>query len=293
MASRSYAQISCTLPASKKLRRLTNHKSRWAYLCAHLSPLGNYTGLFRYPKAVWADDAALSVSELEEAISELVSVGLIEFDDDEQTVRIISWFHKKNCPENASRMISLVSDYFALDDGDAGMYSRSVSEFVVGSVRRAQGWKTDSPDWPKLRECFQQFLRQNHQDYGNTFLEALALEVLAAGKAVRAEICSLFPLCLEAIAQLEAPPCVHPVDTLPPHDTTLDDTKTRRKKDLDLDETAQNSEDLHNDEAGHSLANVEVLRKGEQGPNRSAPITPLESTKRSRLAMEAKGAANG
>ena len=64
MASRTYAQISCTLPASKKMRQLNSHEARWAYICVHLSPLGNYTGLFRYPLSVWAEDAAMTPDDL-------------------------------------------------------------------------------------------------------------------------------------------------------------------------------------------------------------------------------------
>ncbi|WP_299300548.1 hypothetical protein [uncultured Litoreibacter sp.] len=287
MASRSYAQIGCTLPSSKKLRKLQSHKARWAYICAHLSPLGNYTGMFRYPLAVWADDASLSVSELESYIDELETVGLIEFDPDEQVVRIVAWFHKKNCPENASRMISLVGDYYMSDGVNLDMYCRSVSEFVVGSIRRAQGWKQDSPDWPKLRECFQPFLRQIYQDTGNTFMHALASEVLASGKAVRAEICSLFPLFGDELASLESPPCPHPVDTLPPYDTRRDDTYTTQKKDGDEKKTAQFSNSSHRSDEAPSEQPVELHRIGGDGLTRSSMI------KRSKLAMESRSAAGG
>ncbi|MEP5761155.1 MAG: hypothetical protein ABJ327_17935 [Litoreibacter sp.] len=296
MASRSYAQISCTLPASKKMRQLQNHKSRWTYLCAHLSLLGNYTGMFRYPVAVWADDAALSIGELRDCIDELVGADLIEFDPDEQIVRIVAWFHKKNCPENASRMINLVSDYNASDGEHVGMYSRSVSEFIVGSVRRAQGWKSESSDWPKLRECFQPFLSQTYQDYGEQFLDTFAVEVLAAGKAVRAEICSLFPICGEAIALLEETPCTHPVDTLRPHKTTQHKTYTTQKQDLDLHKTGQVSGEIEQSKVLPQKPVFEVLRKEDGSLSRSARSHPHESTKRSRLAMEAiekRSATNG
>ncbi|MDA8746657.1 hypothetical protein N9M66_00420 [Litoreibacter sp.] len=249
--------------------------------------------MFRYPLSVWADDAALQVSKLEDCISELINVGLIEFDEDEQVVRIVAWFHKKNCPENASRMISLVGDYYASDDSDAGMFCRSVSEFIVGSIRRAQGWKSDSPDWPKLRECFTPFLRQSYQDYGDLFLNSLAAEVLAAGKAVRAEICSLFPLCSDAIALLETPPSGHPVDTLRPHDTTRHDTNTRLTKHLDETNTAQNSGEISKLKVQSQIANVEVLRTGDPQTKGSTQSRPLEGTKRSKLAMEAMEARKG
>jgi len=45
--TKAFAQIETSLPHSQKFRQL-NHKERWAYLCAYLSPLGGYIGTFRY-----------------------------------------------------------------------------------------------------------------------------------------------------------------------------------------------------------------------------------------------------
>ena len=287
MSSRNYAQIGCSLLASKKMKRLQSHQSRWAYLCAHLSPLGNYTGMFRYPLTVWADDASLSVVDLKDCIQELTEVGLIEFDEDDSIVRITSWFHKKNCPENGSRMISLIADYYAFEGDNTGMYVRSIAEFVVGSVRRAQSWKKDSPDWSKLRENFRDFLRQTYQDYGDEFLVALTSEVMGGGKAVRAEIGALFPLCEAEIDALEATPSGHPVDTLRPHDTTRHDTNTTLRRDLDEHETANFESASKAVEAIASEDPREVPRKGSTEVKRIAQVMPLSATKASGLAQQA------
>ena len=50
--AKSFAQIESSLPHSKKLRKL-NHKEKRAYLCAHLTPLSGYIGIYRYPLPVW------------------------------------------------------------------------------------------------------------------------------------------------------------------------------------------------------------------------------------------------
>jgi hypothetical protein len=252
--------------------------------------------MFRYPVSVWADDAALSVPELEACIEELVRVGLIEFDTEEQVVRIVAWFHKKNCPENASRMISLVREYQSIENDSPAMLLSSVSEFVVGAVRRAQSWDSTSPDWDKLRASFKEFMRQTYQDYGNDFLEALAAEVLAAGKAVRAEICSLFPLCEETLVAAEGAPCPHPEDTLPPHVHDMDMTRhgdEHEKKHEEEINTAQFPSEVEQSQTQGEKGNVEVLRKGGDQTGRGSQSRPLDGTKLSRLAQEALGARGG
>ena len=227
--AKTFAQIETTLPHSRKLRRL-NHKERWAYLCAHLTPLGGYIGLFRYPKAVWADDADLSVSELDSAIHKMAEIGLLSFDEDEDFVRINSWFLKKNAPENASRMASIAADYADLNAPDE-MILESAAEFTVGAIKRAQRWKPESVEWSKLREVFKPFLSGMRHNYEDDLHEALADQLNGQNRAVKVELCSLIP---SLQYYLEAP-CRHPAHTVGAYDTKttqhLDETETRKEKD--------------------------------------------------------------
>lgn len=230
--SKTFAQIESTLPHSKKLRQLT-HQDRWAYLCAHLTPLGGFIGLFRYPKSIWADDADMTVSDLSTAIEKMMTVGLLSFDEDDDIVRITGWFMKKNAPENASRMASIAADFSDIDAPD-DMILGAAAEFTVGSIKRAQKWKPDSTEWGKLRDVFKPFLAVMRQNFEDDFHEALAEQLVGQNRAVKAELCGLMP---SLQFHLEAP-CPHPADTVGAHETRRDETDTTRTKDLDETYTA-------------------------------------------------------
>ncbi|MEN8918468.1 MAG: hypothetical protein ABF254_07720 [Octadecabacter sp.] len=213
--TKTYAQIETSLPHSQKIRRLS-HKERWAYLCAHLSPLGCYIGTFRYPLAVWADDAALTRSDLEEAIAAMEQVGLVSYEADESFVQIVGWFLKKNAPENASRMASRAADYADLD-APQELVVASAAEFAVGSIKRAQRWKPDSVEWSKLRDVFKPFLTTMRQTFEDDFHQALSEQFSGQNRAINDELCALMP---SLQYYLEAP-CLH-------RGGTRDDTTRRR-----------------------------------------------------------------
>lgn len=218
-----FAQIETSLPHSQKFRQL-DYKERWAYLCAHLSPLGGYIGTFRYPLSVWGDDAALTRTELEVAIATMERVGLVSFNAEESFVQIVGWFLKKNAPENASRMASLAADFTALDAPD-DMVIASAAEFAVGAIKRAQRWKPDSPEWQKLRDVFKPFLMTMRQNYEDDFHEAIAEQLEGQNRAIKAEICALMS---SLQFYLEAP-CPHPDHTVGAHDTRRHETQTKLK----------------------------------------------------------------
>lgn len=260
--AKTFAQIEATLPHSRKLRQL-NHGERWAYLCAHLTPLGGFIGLFRYPKSVWADDADLSPSELTKAIEKMSDVGLLSFDDDEDFLRITGWFLKKNAPENASRMASIAADFSGIEAPD-GMVLGSAAEFTVGSIKRAQRWKSDSTEWTKLRDVFKPYLATMRQNFEDDFHDALAGQLVGQNRAVKAELCALMP-SLEFYLKA---PCPHRAYTVVAHETRRDETDTTRTKDLDENYTAQfSSGNVQPFTAPHE-ADVGIAEKGSktQGP---------------------------
>lgn len=260
--TKTFAQIEATLPHSRKVRQL-NHGQRWAYLCAHLTPLGGFIGTFRYPKSVWADDAGLTRDEVEIAIEELVSVGLIEYDYEDEFVRIIAWFLKKNAPENASRMASFASDFAGLEAPD-DMVIGSAAEFTVGAIKRAQRWKPDSVEWEKLRDVFKPFLATMRQNFQDDFHQALVGQVERQNRAVKAELCAIMPsleFYLNPTATQRADtvgtPCPHPYDTVGPHETRRDVDETMTRKDeiytvSDSNENVQPLTKAHLEKVGSS-----------------------------------------
>ena len=120
------------------------------------------------------------------------------------------------------------------------------------------------------------------------FVSMLKAELEDANKSVKAELGSIFPL----LADLEQTPCRHPDHTLPPHvdvDVDVDETNTETKtKTYTNTKTTQNFRENQNFDVSQ-VERVELLRKGNE-PNRSTSnLSPLESTKRSKLAREARG----
>ena len=284
MSGRTFAQINCGLLKSQKMRSL-GHAEKWAYICAHLTPFANFSGVFRYPTVMWAHDACLSVEAFEAARARLAEVGLIEFDDAEELVRIVG-FHRQRPPENASRCISLVCDFDAAivdADGDRGMVLRCVAEFVVAALQRAQGWKPDSPERGKLREAVGPFLKSTFQDAGDSFLDALADELTGISKAVRAELVALLPVLATHRGDTVSAPSGDRV-------ATRDVDEMRRREDLDEDEneeedeTARLREVLRDDQ--WSRAEPLDLLRNKANENGAPSKGPLSATLRSRIATE-------
>ncbi|MEO0569556.1 MAG: hypothetical protein AAF066_17620 [Pseudomonadota bacterium] len=287
MGVRKFAQINASLLRSRKLAKC-NHQERWAYVCAHLTPQGNFLGLFRYPLVLWQIDAGMGADELMAAIAKLESVGLIEFDPDEEIVRIVG-FHTQRPPENASRVLSYASDLMAFEadtEATEKMLLSTSAELCVAAIKRAQEWKPDSKDWPKLRDALGQFARRLHLDHGDALTSLLLQEMADAGEAVRGEITSLLP----ALSLLKQTPCGHPADTVAAHgdgdgDETEIDTET--EKETDTETTS-----VPGFEDKRSFGATELLdwQRNRERPNSlSSKAMPLSSTKDSALAKAARG----
>ncbi|WP_282368309.1 hypothetical protein [Defluviimonas aestuarii] len=287
MSGKTFAQINCGLLKSQKMRGLS-HAEKWAYLCVHLTPFASFSGVFHYPNVMWAHDACLTPDEFETARTRLAEVGLIEFDDAEEMVRIVG-FHRQRPPENASRCISLVGDFqdaLGNTNGDASMFLRAVAEFSVAALQRAQGWKPDSPERGKLRDVLGPFLKSTFQDMGDDFLEALTDEIAATSKAVRAEMASILPVLSTSSKDTVSAPCRDRVGT-----RDVDETRLRQDgyedKDEEKDETARFFGTLDDD--AWSRAEPSKLQRKEANGTGAPKVGPLPSTLRSRLATESLG----
>ncbi|MEM6890760.1 MAG: hypothetical protein AAF636_21895 [Pseudomonadota bacterium] len=287
MGVRKFAQINASLLRSRKLAKC-NHQERWAYMCAHLTVQGNFLGLFRYPTVLWQIEADLDADELSAAISKLVSVGLIDFDHDEEIVRIISFLSQRP-PENASRVISHANDLLEFEadtEASESMLLGTSAELCVAAVKRAQDWKPDTKELPKLREILGQFMRRMLLDHGDVFSIAVNRKAKSSGDAVKGELHSLLP----ALSLLHQTPCEHPADTVAAHkDEDEDEIKTNTKMKKKTD-TKTTSVPGFEDNPSSGLAElVDLPRKGELPNAHSSKAMPLSSTKNSPLAKAARG----
>lgn len=221
MPSRTYAQIECSLTSSKKLRGVSSHKTRWAYVCAHLSDFGTYTGLFQYPRHMWAHDAQLASDELDSAIEELVTAKLIQFDPDEDFIRIVGWFQKRSGPDNRNRAFSVMMDLSGLEALPVDMLCSAAAELTVASVKRSLKWKPESGDREKLYADLHSFLAELFHSHEEHLLPCLAAEMRAASSTVAKEIGAIFP----PILLFREKPLPNPSKSLAKHET-----KTRRRQ---------------------------------------------------------------
>jgi len=278
MANRNFAQISCTLTSSKKIRGLSSDGSRWAYICAHLSELGNYAGLFRYPVVIWASDVGKTIDEMKTYIVELEAAGLIEYDFDEEIIRIVSWFHKKNAPENASRVTSLSRDYNEREIDNTGIFLRSLSEFVVGSSKRAIYWSDEENsnartrgDRVKFRETMKPFLAEMLTRHGEQLLAALYDEMQGCSETVQNEIHTLSLPLMQFSAKAKQPPCDHPDTTVRPYGH-VDDMNMKRTRNENENENVlpEFSENGDQPETEHQEAVLEEFRTKSATPKRSS-----------------------
>ena len=175
MANRTFAQINCSILGSRKIDVLT-HVEKWAYMCVHLSRFSTYSGVFNYPLVMWQRDANLIADQLSEAIRRLVEVGLIEWEPEEEVVRIVD-FHRQRPPQNASQSTKLVSDFLEMlrrQNTSAGIVLRTAVEFVVAAMERSRGWKAGSPEHEKLRDTLRPFLNDMLQEHEETLFTATA-----------------------------------------------------------------------------------------------------------------------
>jgi len=268
MPGRLFAQIECSLTGSRRMRSLSDHKTRWAYICAHLSDFATYSGMFRYPRHMWAHDALLTMEELDAAISELVEVGLIQFDPDEEIVRIVGWFYKHSGPDNRNRVVSVISDLSAGEDYPSGMFCSAAAELAVASVRRALKWKEDSKSREQLFDDLRAFLADVFTDYSDEFSAHLKAELEVSAGSIRAEIGAIFPPILLS----EEEPFPNPSETLAEHETKTrryeDKTKTQTKTKLDEDFFSRAS-NLRIDHPSEPIPISDALRKRD-GPSPSA-----------------------
>lgn len=279
MGARTFAQINISLLRSKKIERVS-HAARWAYVCTHLSKLATFTGVFNYPAILWARDAGLDDADLCEMRDSLVDVGLIEWCDEEELVRIVG-FHRQRPPHNASWCINLVNDFEGMLStyDDPAIILGAAAEFAVAAVSKSTNWKPEQTQI--VRDCIGRFLRATCQEFEDEFLCVLLEETESASKSVMSEFDSLIPELSYHRANTLRTPCQDRADI--------------QRQDLDKDQNKEKEENKDAREvsklaipASSQTEPLDLQRTGEIR-NRGSQILPMESTKRSALVAAARG----
>lgn len=113
--ARTYAKLSTSLWGSRKYRKLATVQPKFMYVYLHSSPHVNSIGCYRLPIGYIAADLGWSIEQINEALLELAAVELIEWNQDEQIVRIID-FIRHDPPTNVKHAAAMAKDAFALTD---------------------------------------------------------------------------------------------------------------------------------------------------------------------------------
>ncbi|QBF30770.1 hypothetical protein [Thalassococcus sp. S3] len=158
MARKKFAMLNVSLLNTKSFRDLKSCSDRNVYFTAHLSSQADYSGLFRYPLSLFASEAGIEDARLRVSLERLTSAELMEYEPDSELLRIGGWFRSVNCPDNLSRVQSLVQWYLSGELPQADICRRSIAEFVLGCLARAQRFKAGSQHGPKIVDELRSFL---------------------------------------------------------------------------------------------------------------------------------------
>lgn len=188
MAVKYYAQIDFDLFSNPKFRALSSNDIRFIYLSAHCSKLSNYIGLFRYPIEIWSYDANVKPIEIEAAIAELQRCDLIEYDFDQQTLRLVGWFYSLNAPDNGNQMKGHIKSFQGLPFCPPEMFCRAAAEFTVSSFVQALNWEDTSAEHKKVYDAFRSFLKTLFYKYDDDFNTILMEEINHRGKVAYGSI---------------------------------------------------------------------------------------------------------
>lgn len=282
MAGRWFAQIDCSLLQSKKFTDLSGAAPKFAYICVHLSVFGNYSGIYQYPISAFAHDVGVNEIELKAIILELTNSQLIEYDYDEEIVRIVGWHRQVTGSANASMARSRISDYRREKIPFGPMLFRSIAEFSAAVVKSSLDWNPEKNESIKLREKLGPFLREIFEEAGSELLDAISAETRSQSSATARELTGLLPPLAEHNASTMPPRCPHRIG-----DERIPIPKEKEKKEK-VEDPSENiaKQTAQTRHKKNETKPSEEIKK--QKMNRSSIAGPLEETKNSALVTGTK-----
>ncbi len=152
--SRMFGKVISSLWGSPKFRALANDTHRLAYHYVLTNQHGNAIGAYRLPLAYIGADMDHPEPVVREAMHDLCSAGLVDYDASAGVVRVLSWY-EHNPITNAKHFIGAVSA-FALLPSSATFLTEIAADLLldahrVGRNLQDQGTKHSRSDNPKTR----------------------------------------------------------------------------------------------------------------------------------------------
>ncbi len=137
--------LGCGLTHSEAMAALPDDTHRWAYVTLHLSPLGNYHGLFRYAPEYLALDLRCDAARASRILEKLAGVGLIEWHAKAKVLRIARWHLKENGPSNQTVAMRRLREAAALK-APPEMLRANFAELTLAIARSLGGTATSRFD---------------------------------------------------------------------------------------------------------------------------------------------------
>jgi len=239
MANKDFVMIETALLRRKGFRSLDTCSERNAYLTATLSTQANYIGVFRYPLEWFASESKIHKEDLVPIVRRLEDVGLIEYDEEEENLRLRDWFYTSNIRTSANTVKRAARDFLKSEVPRIASVSRATAEFVVASLKGVSGYGRESDHGPKVIEVLRDFLCRAVNDFPELEASLLA-EMEQHGAGVKLGFDEVFLGLVQGEAGATRTICRAPLKGLQScskapskHKTTPDHSETKNIKKLD------------------------------------------------------------
>ena len=137
---RDFTKVSNSLWNSDKFNKLGNDRAKLAYLYVLTCPHSNSAGCYTLKKGYLMADLDWDFEAIDPVLESLRSAGLIDYDHDTQTVRIVNWV-TFNPPTNAKHALGILGHLKTA--ASIELKRKTLQEF--SSCIEAKGFNNDKP----------------------------------------------------------------------------------------------------------------------------------------------------
>lgn len=191
MSKKDYVMIGTDILEHWQFRELKTCRERNAYLTALLSSPANYIGTFRYPLTLFSREANIDQNDLLSVIELLEAAELIEYDRKEEYIRLADWFYSSNIRVSENTVKGAARDFLKRGVPKIELVSRSIAEFVVGSLLGVKAYREKSTHGPVVIAELKDFLVEATLSFPN-LENCLYREMVRRGAAVKAAYGDVF-----------------------------------------------------------------------------------------------------
>ncbi len=274
MSGRKFSIMSCEIFENDSWDRLSSSDVRMALMAVFHSRLNNQIGIFFYPEEIWEKEARVDSEALFDAINELQTAGLLEYDRQRKFVRASGWFLNKppSNPKEASGIISIFREQIDLPP----MVIRQISEFCIVLAVKLKRWaEKESKDFQALVERLKAFMIEIDEDTGYELSSCIEEDLVKRPKSYRNAMKSISVKYALPYPETDAPhnrgrKKIKPLETVSKQGEEKKEKEEKKKENTD---SADN----------HSQIGVGAVSRGNETMK-----APSNITKDSRLAKLAK-----